>query len=162
MPIQGTVILNGELIERQMLGRGWYRSDLIAKAGLVYATIARALGGKPVSVGTARAIADALRLPVRKIIRETHGRAGTPILAGLAFEDFNQGARRLAKLVSGEGIEKSNALRRAIVAAASGESDSALMRVIKQANAGRGVDAGEPCESDIPARSPARAGDADS
>lgn len=72
MALFGTVTLDREIIEDAMLRRGWYRYDLAEKAGVSSATLQKAFKQKPVSVGTARDIAEALNISIRKIIKETH------------------------------------------------------------------------------------------
>lgn len=83
----GTITIDRIAVGNETLARGWYGYELAKKAGISPVTLSRALNGDRISIGTARAIADALKLPLKKVIKSTHGRGGS---LAVALEGANQ------------------------------------------------------------------------
>lgn len=62
------IVIDGELLNRRRLARGWTKAALAERAGLSFAPTKRALDGKPVGLCTAGKLANAIGLAVSRLI----------------------------------------------------------------------------------------------
>ncbi|HWL94259.1 MAG TPA: helix-turn-helix transcriptional regulator [Phycisphaerae bacterium] len=74
MAMFATVTIKRMVVEDAMLRRGWYQGELAQKAGMSAATLSRAMREIPVSVGTARDIANALNISLKSMLEETYSK----------------------------------------------------------------------------------------
>jgi hypothetical protein len=70
------VVLNVALLNRARVRRGFLKGDLAVASKLHRKTVGRALSGRPVGIGAARKIAEALGVAVNKAIVDVSADGG--------------------------------------------------------------------------------------